>query len=119
MKKKVALILSLLLIIALTYTPACKKAEEKKAEEAPAPALEEKRAEEEKPSQIEEVTIMGKVSEEGDVVADDGKEYVVADEDMRRELMGLANKKVKVIGTVEESEGKVLIDVTSYEIIEE
>ncbi|NIN00361.1 MAG: hypothetical protein GTO24_20450 [candidate division Zixibacteria bacterium] len=65
-----------------------------------------------------EVTIKGTISEEG-IVADDGQVYAVAENDMGEELMELVDKKVQVTGTVEESEGKMMIEVTSYEVIEE
>jgi hypothetical protein len=123
MKKLLGLIVSLSLLTTFALAPGCQKAEEKKMTEAPAttpaPAPEEKKAEEGKPAETTRVTVMGKISEKGDIVTDDGKEYVVADEDMRKELMGLVNKKVKATGTVEEREGKTTINVVSYEVIGE
>jgi hypothetical protein len=66
----------------------------------------------------DEVTITGTVSEEG-IVADDGKVYAVAENDKGDELMELVDKKIRVTGTVEELEGKMMIEVTSYEVIQE
>lgn len=123
MKKLLCLIVSLSLLTPFVLVPGCQKAEEKKMTEAPAtvpaPAPEEKKAEEEKPAETASVTVMGKISEKGDIVTEDGREYVVANEDMRKELTGLVHKKVKATGTVEEREGKTTINVTSYEVIGE
>ena len=117
------LALCALVFIGFTFTAGCQKAEEKEETQAPAvtpaPAPEVKEAEEGKPAETGEVTVMGKVNEQGDIVAEDGKEYVVTDENMRKELMGKVDTKVKVTGTVEEREGKMLIKATSYEVIEE
>ena len=64
-----------------------------------------------------EVTITGTISEEG-IVADDGQVYEVADNEKGQEVMELVAKKVKATGTVEESEGKKVITVTAFEVIE-
>ena len=66
----------------------------------------------------DEVTITGTVSEEG-IVTDDGQVYAVAENDKGDELMDLVEKKIRVTGTVEEREGKMMIEVTSYEVIQE
>ncbi|MFB0508093.1 MAG: hypothetical protein ACETWT_15300 [Thermodesulfobacteriota bacterium] len=118
MKKILASMLCLFLLAGFTVVAGCQKAEEKKVSQAPAvtqaPAFEEKQA-----AEVGKVTITGTVNDQGNIVADDGKEYVIAGEDMRKELMGKVDKKVKATGTVEEREGKMLIEVTSYEVIEE
>lgn len=123
MKKVLASALCLFLLAGFTVAAGCQKAEEKKVTQAPvatpAPAPEEKKVEEGKPAETGEVTITGKVTEQGGIVAADGKEYVIAGEHMREELMGKVDKTVKATGTVEEREGKMLITVTSYEVIEE
>lgn len=120
MKKILTLILCLFFFAGLTFASGCQKAEEEKAPAVtPAPAPEEMEAEEEKPAELGEETITGKVSEQGNIVADDGEEFIVAAEDMRKELMGLVNKKIKATGAVEEREGEMVISVTSYEVIEE
>jgi outer membrane usher protein FimD/PapC len=64
-----------------------------------------------------EVTITGTISEEG-IVADDGQVYAVAENDKGEELMELVNKKVQVTGTVEEAEGKKVITITDFKVIE-
>jgi hypothetical protein len=121
MKKVLVSMLCLCILVGFTFVIGCQKTEEKTVSQAPAvtqaPAPEA--AEEGKPAEGGEVTITGTVTDQGDIVADDGKEYVVADEDMRKELMGKVDKKVKATGTVEEREGKMVIEVTSYEVIEE
>jgi hypothetical protein len=63
-----------------------------------------------------EMTIQGKVSEEG-IVADDGQVYAVADSEKGHELMGHANKRFRITGTVEEREGKKLITVTGFKLV--
>lgn len=123
MKKALASVLCLFLLVGFTLVLGCQKAEEKKVSQAPAvtpaPAPEEKQAEEGKAAKAGEVTITGTLNDQGNIVTDDGKEYVVGGEDMRKELMGKVDKKVKATGTVEEGEGKLVIEVTSYEVIEE
>ena len=64
-----------------------------------------------------EVTIMGTISQEG-IVADDGQVYAVAENDKGDELMELVDMRVRATGTVEEREGKKVITVTSFEVIE-
>jgi len=64
-----------------------------------------------------EVTITGTISQEG-ILADDGQVYAVAENDKGNELMELVDKKVKATGTVEEREGKKVITVTAFEVIE-
>lgn len=65
----------------------------------------------------EEMTIKGKVSQEG-IVADDGQMYAVADDEKGTELLKLVDKKVEVTGTVQEQEGKKVITVTEYKVTE-
>ena len=123
MKKILASVLCLFLLAGFTVVAGCQKAEEQKMTQAPAatpaPAPEEKKVEEGRPAETAEVTITGKVTEQGGIVVADGKEYVIAGEDMREELLGKIDKTVKATGTVEEREGKMMITVTSYEVIEE
>jgi outer membrane usher protein FimD/PapC len=64
-----------------------------------------------------EVTITGTISEEG-IVADDGQVYAVAENEKGEEMMELVDKKVKATGTVEEQDGKKVITVTAFEVIE-
>jgi hypothetical protein len=119
MKKVLASVLCLFLLVGFSVVVGCQKAEEQKVSQAPAAPQEENEVEEGKPAGTGEVTITGTLNDQGNIVADEGKEYVVASEDMRKELMGKVDKKVKATGTVEEREGKMVIEVTSYEVIEE
>ena len=68
----------------------------------------------------DEVTIVGEITEEHQIVTEDGQVYEVADTDIGDDLMNQvdAGKKVKIKGTVKEEEGQKIIDVTSYEVIE-
>jgi hypothetical protein len=68
----------------------------------------------------EEVTIVGEITEDHQIVTEDSKVYEVADTDMGDDLMNQVDvgKKVKITGTVKEEDGQKVIDVTSYEIIE-
>jgi hypothetical protein len=68
----------------------------------------------------DEVTIVGEITEEHQIVTEDSQIYDVADTDMGDDLMNQVDvgKKVKIKGTVKEEEGQKVIDVTSYEVIE-
>ena len=65
------------------------------------------------------MTITGTVNDNYQIVADDGQVYEVADTEKGVEVVDLVGKKVKVTGTVEESDGEKVITITSYEVIEE
>ena len=67
----------------------------------------------------EEMTIQGKVSGEGTIITDAGDEYTIADNDQGEKLMDNVDKKVSAVGTVSEQEGKKIITVNSYELMEE
>ena len=64
-------------------------------------------------------TITGTVKDDYQIVADDGQVYEVGDTKKGDEVVDLVDKKVKVTGTVQESEGEKIINITSYEIIKE
>jgi len=64
-------------------------------------------------------TITGTVKDDYQIVADDGQVYEVGDTEKGDEVVDLVDKKVKVIGTVEESDGEKIINITSYEVLEE
>ena len=64
------------------------------------------------------VTITGTVNEDNQIVTDDGKVYDVVDTEKGGEVIELVDKKVEATGTVEESEGKMMISITEYEILE-
>jgi len=63
------------------------------------------------------MTIMGTVNDDYQIVTDDEKVYEVAETEKGDEVVKLVGKKVKVTGTVEESEGTKIITVTAYEVM--
>lgn len=64
-------------------------------------------------------TITGTVNDDYQIVTDDGTAYTVEASETGDEVVELVGQKVKVTGTVEESEGENMITVTSYVVIEE
>ena len=66
-----------------------------------------------------QVTIKGTVNEEGQIVTDDGEIYEVADTELGSEVVTLVGVKVLVMGTVEETEGKNVVTVTAYQVLDE
>ena len=65
------------------------------------------------------VTITGTVNDDYQIVTSDGKVYDVVDTEKGDEVTENVDKKVKVTGTVEESEGKMMISITNYEVLEQ
>ena len=65
------------------------------------------------------VTIVGIVNDSYQIVTDNDQVYEVAENEKGDEVIEFVEKKVKVTGTLEESEGAKIITVTSYEVIEE
>ena len=65
------------------------------------------------------MTITGTVNDNYQIVADDGQVYEVADTEKGVEVVDLVGKKVKVTGTVEESDEGKVITITSYEVIKQ
>ena len=63
-----------------------------------------------------ETTITGIVTKEGVLQADQGHEYAVSGA-QAAELQHNMGKRIEVKGTVQESEGKVTIDVDAYELM--
>lgn len=66
-----------------------------------------------------QVTIKGTVNEDAQIVADDGEIYEVADSELGREVVTLVGAKVLVMGTIEEREGKRVVTVTAYQVLDE
>jgi len=64
------------------------------------------------------MTITGTINEDNQIVTDDGKKYDVVDTEKGGEVLEMVDKKVKATGTVEESEGKMMISITEYEVLE-
>ena len=70
-------------------------------------------------SSADPTTIMGTVNDDYQIVTDDEKVYEVAENEKGDEVVELVGKKVKVTGTVEESDGMKIITVTAYEVLED
>ncbi len=66
-----------------------------------------------------QVTIKGTVNEDAQIVADDGEIYEVADTELGSEVVTLVGAKVLVMGTIEEREGKRVVTVTAYQVLDE
>ena len=66
----------------------------------------------------DDATVTGTVSSEGILEADDGANYVINADEKGDSLIKEAGKKVKVVGAVEEKEGKKVITVSNYEKVE-
>jgi hypothetical protein len=64
-----------------------------------------------------EMTITGTVNKDHQIVTDDGKAYDLAQSEQGTQVRELVGKKVKVTGAVEESKGKMTINVTGYELL--
>lgn len=72
------------------------------------------------PVLAEQATITGMVTEDFQIVDNNGQSYDVADSAMGDELISkAAGKNVEVTGTVEEEGGVKTIMVESYKILEE
>jgi len=67
----------------------------------------------------EQATILGTVTASYQIVTEDQQVYDVAENEKGDEVVELIDRKVKVIGTVEEKNDVKVITVTSYEVIEE
>jgi hypothetical protein len=67
----------------------------------------------------ESMTIVGTVSDDGNIVDENGKIYEIGDNDKTAEVSEQSGKKVEVKGTVEEGTGgNQTIMVESYKVIE-
>lgn len=62
--------------------------------------------------------VSGKVTADNQLMGDDGQIYEVVDTDSGNELLQHTEKKVAVKGMVAEQDGKKMITVTSFEVIE-
>lgn len=65
------------------------------------------------------VTIVGTVNADYQIVAENDQVYEVGEGEKGDEVVELVDKKVRVTGMVEESEGAKVITVISYEVLEE
>ena len=66
-----------------------------------------------------EMTVIGEVNDNYQVVTDLGVVYEVADTDMGNDMLNHVGKKVKVTGTVTEEDEVQIIKVASYEVLED
>ena len=66
-----------------------------------------------------EVSISGVISEDGQLVDDDGMAYDIAESEEGDQIMEMVGSKVTVKGTVMEAEGTRIITISSFKIIEE
>jgi hypothetical protein len=69
--------------------------------------------------QDQELMMTGTVNNANQIVDKDGQIFDVADTQEGKELVSYVGLKVRVKGTVLESEGKKQISVSAYEIIKE
>jgi len=67
----------------------------------------------------ENVLLVGTITDSNQLVDNDGTKFEIQDSKQGKALSALIGKKAQVKGTVMESEGKQLITITSYELIEE
>ena len=67
----------------------------------------------------EEVTIIGTVNDNYQIVTEDGDVYEVADTDMGNDLLNHVGKTVEALGTITEEEGVKVITVTNYTVMDE
>ena len=67
----------------------------------------------------EDVTIVGTVNDENQIVDNAGTVYEVADNEKGEELMEHVGKKIQVMGTVMEGDDGKLITITSFTVVEE
>jgi hypothetical protein len=70
-------------------------------------------------SAAEEQTITATVSLEGTIIAEDGREYVVVNDDMRKALLEYIGSRVLVNGEVSRRHGQWFIDVISIELLDD
>ncbi len=65
------------------------------------------------------VTIVGTVSEDYELESDEGTVYILDDNDESLRLSENVGKKVKVTGTVKETEDGKVITVNNFQLLEE
>lgn len=65
------------------------------------------------------VTIVGTVNDSYQIVTDEGGIYTVDENEKGDEVISLVGKRVKATGTVDETEDRRVISISSYEVIGE
>ena len=63
-------------------------------------------------------TVTGIVNDEFQIVADDGKTYEVGLTPLGDEVLGYVGSRVRVDGNILQEEGKEIIEIVSYEVLE-
>lgn len=66
-----------------------------------------------------DVTIVGTLNDDNQIVDSAGVVYEVAENDMGEEVMEHVGKKMEIKGTVMEEEDSKMITITSYTVLEE
>ena len=66
----------------------------------------------------DEVTLKGEVNDTGQLVAEDGVVYEIADTENGAAVVELAGQEVSVTGTVMEADGTKILTVTAYEVVQ-
>lgn len=67
----------------------------------------------------EQLTVMGIVNEDRQIMDDNDHVYVIGDNQMGRELRLQVEKRLKVSGTLETVDDEMVFMVSAYEIIED
>ena len=65
------------------------------------------------------VVVIGTVNADFQIVADNDQVFEIGDNEKGEELIGLVDKRLRATGTVEEEDGKKVLTVISYEVIDE
>ena len=67
----------------------------------------------------EESIIVGTITENNQIVDQDGQAYVIKQNKQGNDIIAFVGKKAQIKGTVLEADGKKTIEIVSYELIEE
>jgi hypothetical protein len=66
----------------------------------------------------EQITVQGQVTEENQLMDEEGNLYDIAETENGMEVMDMVGEKIQVIGTVTEDEGVKEITVESYNVLQ-
>jgi hypothetical protein len=66
----------------------------------------------------EPVTLQGEVTEDNQLVTEDGEVYDIADTEQGAQVMEMVGEKIEVRGTLSEDEGDKEITVESFSVVE-
>ena len=67
----------------------------------------------------ENVLLVGTITDNNQLIDNNGTKFEIQDSEQGKALSALVGKKAEVKGTVMENEGKQMITITSYKLIEE